>query len=481
MSTGTMTGSDPESLDTAAGQLDQAAQELDDSAAALARTLGSLSWLGQVAIRFSDSWNGGHQKRMAVTAGFLRTAAEELRKQAGEQRDASRGDDAAWARSARPDSTWVSPELMALLKRLHDMRLASPAEQLAWWNSLSDQQRQLLLAEGFMDLIALHGLPDDVLDQAYENYFTSISGDLETGSSSIHGEIEVKVVGVDIGAGFDAEMTVYKDGSVKIDVSEALKGGASDNDLKAAASLGVGGTFEFASEAEARAWLADLGKAIARGDLVGFLKESAAHLGSVSVEVGAEGSAGAAGVGVKAGAGVSMTVDTLGEGKGNVTLSAKGSLSGKAESGSFGVTGEVEAKVSATFDGTTPKSISFQLEYKGAALHGAFSDVASAGSGATYSGTAEITLDLTRPELAAVAPALAAAISRGDVAEASRIATSVMDQAQVVLQTSVGTQTKASFGGSVLGTGFEAEYSTNTSTTTATYVKPPYGELREVK
>lgn len=481
MNAGTMMGSDPESLELAAGQLDNAAQALDDSAVALAKTLGSLSWLGQVAIRFSDAWNGGHKKRVAVTSGFLRDAAFELRKQAKEQRDASAGDDAAWKRGLPGGSRFLTPGMLKLIKQLEGMQLRTHEEQVAWWNSLTDVERQMLLDERFADLIALHGLPADVIDQAYKNYFADMADGLETSSDSISGEIEIKVVGVDVGVGFDAEMTVYRNGSVKIDISETIKAGLSEQDSKAAASLGLGGTFEFESEAEAREWITNLERAAARGDVLGFLKESSAHLGSVRIEGGGEGSIGAGGVSIKAEAGVSATLDTRGEGEGNVTVSAHGSLSGKAGAGAFGVSGNVDASVSATFVGGVPKSITFELGYEGAAMEGVFSPVASLSVGATHSGTAEITFDLTRPEIAAIAPQLAAAITQGDIAGAAQLATSVMNQAEVVLRTTVGTQSTTEVGGTVLGTGFKAEYSTSSSVTTSTYVKPPNGEFREVK
>ena len=484
MSAGTMIGSDPDSLDQAAKQFDDAARLLDDSAKALANMLGSMSWLGQIAVNFFDAWHGHHGKRINNTAGFLRDAAAELRAHATEQREASRGDDVAWLKNGRKISDAVAiaelllPDLIRLIK-------ASPAEQLAWWNSLSDAQRAALLSAKPGDLIALHGLPADVIDKAYENYYTSIGKDLLTSSSSVKAEIEVKVAGAEFGAGIEVTVEHFRDGSVKVDVSESVAGGVSAEELKVLRSMGLGGKFEFASQAEADAWIERLGRAAAHGDLVGFLKESASHLGSVRIENGGEVSvgvgAGVAAAGIALAGNVVQSIDTLGEGKGNVTLSAEAEFSAHAEGGVFGVSGKMSVESSITLDGTTPKSISFEVSFESAGAKGLFSELATISEGRTMSGTAEITLDLTRPELQSVAPELMAAMARGDVAAAAHIVENVLDQAQVVVQTTTGTESTRHFGASFAGTGVEAEYSTSTSQATSTFVRPPHGEFREVK
>lgn len=84
-----MVGADSDALDGAAAELEVAADQLDSSAQVLVSSLGAMSWLGAVALRFSDQWQSMHQPAMFRTAGFLRDNASHLRRQAAEQRTAS--------------------------------------------------------------------------------------------------------------------------------------------------------------------------------------------------------------------------------------------------------------------------------------------------------------------------------------------------------------------------------------------------------
>lgn len=487
-----MVGADVEALEMAAQQLITAADEFDTSAGGLASSLGALRWIGDVAVRFTDLWSGVHNPRMAKTSGCLREAAEALRRQAEHQRAASlaAGSGAAWAGSGGGGDAKSAQEQEqqrladALAADLRRVRSLSAAEQLAWWNSLSDAQREALLAIRPGELTALN-LPADVLATAQANYTSQIADDLLTSTTGMHGELAGKVLWIRAEAGFDAEMRLFNDGSVELDLSGYVGAGAGAGDAEALAKLGMGGTFEFASEAEARQWLNDLGAAALKGDLQGFLEQSASHLGSVRVEASVEGSASleAGGVGASVGAEVGLTseLDTRGEGAGDVTLTARQSFSGELKGGVLGVSGEVELTASATFDGVTPKEIKFSMSYEQAALTGHFSPVSEVSAGATSSGTAELTFDLTQPELRSAAEQAAAALKRGDVAGATQALAGVMDRAQIVVRQEVGAQSTSGFDVDIGIGGVKGELSTSTSTTTATYVKPPGGSFYEVK
>jgi len=87
-----MYGADVDALEAAASQLDQAADQLDSSAQSLTATLGSVRWLGNIAVAFTDSWNSRHQPGLMRTSGFFRDNAATLRRQATEQRRASNSD-----------------------------------------------------------------------------------------------------------------------------------------------------------------------------------------------------------------------------------------------------------------------------------------------------------------------------------------------------------------------------------------------------
>lgn len=84
-----MVGANADALDAAAAELSAAAEDFDRSAGVLAASLGSMNWLGAVAIRFTDLWNSAHQPAMFRTASYLRENADRLRQQAKEQRAAS--------------------------------------------------------------------------------------------------------------------------------------------------------------------------------------------------------------------------------------------------------------------------------------------------------------------------------------------------------------------------------------------------------
>jgi hypothetical protein len=85
----TMVGSDPDALEAAAAQLDAAAAELDASAGGLHVLLGALQWIGKIASAFVGQWNTDYRPRLGSTADFIRSAADELGRQAEQQRNAS--------------------------------------------------------------------------------------------------------------------------------------------------------------------------------------------------------------------------------------------------------------------------------------------------------------------------------------------------------------------------------------------------------
>lgn len=84
-----MVGADHERLLEAVGQMRRAADELDSSQNLLQRMLSGVAWFGQVAANFVGVWNGSHRRNLMTTAQFIRDAADELERQAIQQREAS--------------------------------------------------------------------------------------------------------------------------------------------------------------------------------------------------------------------------------------------------------------------------------------------------------------------------------------------------------------------------------------------------------
>lgn len=468
-----MYGADSDALNAAAGELDRAADDLDRSARQLTSGLGAVRWLGNIAVAFSDLWNSRHQPGLATTAGYLRDAAGSLRRQADEQRRASESDGGGSQR-------WGITDLMAetvrqrgiadaLADDLQRARDLSPAEQEAWWTSLTDEQRAALLDFRPGELTALSGLPADVLQQAQDNYTTSISDELVTSEVGVHGEAELNLKIVKIGGEFDVEQTTFRDGHVEIDVDALVKASGAEID----GSVGGGATFSFDSQAEADAWLQDLAKAALKGDVEGFLDRSMDHFESarIGADVGVHAEVeGPVDASVSASVGVEAEVDR----DGDVTLSAHARVSGEMNTPVLGVKGQVEIGASVEFDGATPERITLSLDYEGAALGGHFEGLAS-NAGVLQSGHAEISLDLTDPQVAAAADVAVAALKRGDVVAAAQALDSVMDRSQVVVQQFVGSTSTSGFDAKVI----KAELTSTGSVATQTYIKPPGGHFYE--
>ena len=96
-------GADISALRAAAVQLRSEADDLDAASDQLTRQLGSMRWLGNVAVQFTDSWSSLHRGRTRTLAQFLRDNADLLERNADQQHSASSGD----GTGARPGSRRV--------------------------------------------------------------------------------------------------------------------------------------------------------------------------------------------------------------------------------------------------------------------------------------------------------------------------------------------------------------------------------------
>lgn len=157
-----MVGADVAALEAAARELSTAADELDLSARSLTSSLGSLQWIGAVALRFSDAWNGQHNPGMSKTAAFLRDNSERLRRQAAEQRAASAADGGGGLTSIRSGGVFEIPSG------------ATPAEVAEWWRSLTDEQRKSISASAPGVIGNLNGVPFEVRYEANRAYMQEL-------------------------------------------------------------------------------------------------------------------------------------------------------------------------------------------------------------------------------------------------------------------------------------------------------------------
>ncbi len=161
----TMYGADPDALVNAAAELFGAADELDSSAKQLASSLNSLSWLGQVAIRFLDVWNTRHSREMQVTAAFLRDNGRRLHDQASQQRNASAGGGGQSGWSAG----WMGQGSGGLTPPS-----GGPDVVAEWWTSLDPSQQDELI-NGNPSLVGnLDGVPFAIRVEANQLYMQQL-------------------------------------------------------------------------------------------------------------------------------------------------------------------------------------------------------------------------------------------------------------------------------------------------------------------
>ncbi len=174
-----MVGADADALDAAAAQLDAAADELDNSARVLASSLGSLSWLGAVAIRFTDLWTSNHSPAIVRTAGFIRESAVQLREQASQQRTASSADGGG-------QGSW-GPGFQ-VVPSIPDGMLPDGVRR--WWASLTPEQQRALI-ERFPDRIGnLDGVPFTVRFEANRLYMQGLLDSEQSPDGPIHKRLQ---------------------------------------------------------------------------------------------------------------------------------------------------------------------------------------------------------------------------------------------------------------------------------------------------
>lgn len=85
-----MYGADADELDRLAAEFRATADEIDGQVGGLSRFLNGISWLGDIAIGFTNNWIGTSIPQIGLSTNFLREAADTLSRNAADQRRASR-------------------------------------------------------------------------------------------------------------------------------------------------------------------------------------------------------------------------------------------------------------------------------------------------------------------------------------------------------------------------------------------------------
>ncbi len=261
-------GADDVAVDNLASTFDRTATGLATTEQTITALVRSVAWTGPDADVFRGKWNGGMRAQMSTVSSRLTSIAGGLRKQAAAQRSTSDGSDLAVTPPPLPVD--LEDEAQARADRLkeqaeqwadqtgrmqiRDMSTKSDDAQLAWWKSLTAEQRTALLAKDPGALFGLDGLPAQVRADARTAYLDSVRSDIEISSHEDKLKGELDIAWVHLGVEGSAKIVQLADGTYKVDL--ALKGevGAKVGE-GAKGEVGVGGgvsqSYSFHTQKEA--------------------------------------------------------------------------------------------------------------------------------------------------------------------------------------------------------------------------------------
>lgn len=87
----TVVGANADELERLAAEFRRAADDLDRDGGLMTQLLNNISWIGDVAGKFLNGWSGVQLPKIGLSTRFLREAADDLERNAREQRGASEG------------------------------------------------------------------------------------------------------------------------------------------------------------------------------------------------------------------------------------------------------------------------------------------------------------------------------------------------------------------------------------------------------
>lgn len=440
-----MYGADPEELDSIAGQLRVVADDLDSRAKGLTALVSSVAWFGEAAVGFLTDWTGVKIPRLYFTTEFLRNTAIDLEHQATQQRNASERYD-----GSNKDAAWRARERVAveLDTALAEIRQKSAAEQLAWWNSLTDAQREALIRNRSEDIFVLDGIPSDAVAAARAYWEQEVvPGMIVVAEGELKISAKGKFEGIDILGAAGATLIKYGDGSFDLQLNGEAGVGLSLTKKAEIAAIGEAGTtLHFATQDELDEFSHDLvvanlvpTQALRNQAYAALISKYASNAESVSFGGRLEGTvgdlSGSAGIGREINFPDSTVTD-------RVTLSL----------GTDGTGGVLDTKVSAAVtknsDGI-PQRVIFDLSGKGGVIMEQIEKMSKdAPQGLRLGGggvaSASLQLDLTNPEVRTAVPAIMSAVTRGDAQEALSQLSRLGDH--VEMQVAYGTWAERSVG-----------------------------------
>ena len=221
-------GANPDDLDRLASAFINASRTLGHLRGEINARLHTAPWIGEQADEFRAHWNSRHQPILTNTASMLNAGAVTLRANAQQQIDASSAagagsGSAAYLNSSQATNYANNVRRDAALVNLEGKK--SPAEQQAWWNSLSAARQNELIATVPALLLKLNGLPKDAKtsanEAAVESYRSAVSVSADT--LKVSGSVDIKYI--EIGGKAKIVKTLYENGNYTVTLSEAISAG----------------------------------------------------------------------------------------------------------------------------------------------------------------------------------------------------------------------------------------------------------------
>lgn len=280
-------GADDVQVDQLAVTFDNAGCSMISAESTITALVRSLVWIGPDADVFKSRWNATMRAQLTNVGDRLTTLAKDLRAQAEAQRSASVADGgaippapgsaAAWFEERQQElAEWYRERAEAARRfaaatrwaedigreQIRDMADRTEAQQLAWWNGLTDDQRAALLRTDPGALFGLEGLPPAVIAQARADYIDSVRSDLEISSTEDKIEGELNIAWVHLGVEGSAGIVQQADGTYRVDLNLDGEIGANVGSKGAKGHVGIGAgvsqSYEFDSQADAEAFVAGL-------------------------------------------------------------------------------------------------------------------------------------------------------------------------------------------------------------------------------
>jgi len=170
-----MHGADVAQLRDAASDFDRKAQELEAIRTLLSSSVSRAPWRGGDAEQVRGEWNGAHSRSLTAAAQRLHDAATALRRNADaqEQTSAAAGGALLGAGAGGATGGSTGPSGPYGGSAAHPPADATAAEVARWWDSLTEAQRDRLLADDPGLLGRTDGIPAAVRDEANRAFLES--------------------------------------------------------------------------------------------------------------------------------------------------------------------------------------------------------------------------------------------------------------------------------------------------------------------